>query len=439
MRDEAPLLRPSVPAAAPLASGTVPRTNAYSWYVLAMLALVNMINYVDRNILSVLIGPIKQEFGVSDEAMGLLTGLAFIIVHSLFGLPLARLADRTSRRTVVAVGVAVWSAMTAVMGLASSFGQLLFLRMGVGIGEAAGAPPSHSLLSDYFPPEKRATALSLFGMGVYAGTMFGYFAAGSLGEAFGWRMAFVAVGLPGLLLAAVVGTTVREPARAAPAADESILFVLRYLLSKPAFVFLMLAASFHAIAAYAAIVWTPTFYGRVHGMTLSEIGLWLGLVSGVGGAIGALGGGLLSDRLGRSDKRGYAWVAACVALLASPASFLAYFLTDSPSTSLFAYFGFILLIGAYNGPLHAMNQFLAKPRMRSMSVAIQLLIVNLIGGVIGPWSVGRACDGLRPEYGELGIRPAMAVTVGACTIVASFFYLATSRSLRQGIEDAAKP
>ena len=431
MRDDAP--RSDAPS-----TGSAPKTSAYSYYVLLMLALVNMINYVDRNILSVLIGPIKQEFQVSDEAMGLLTGLAFIIVHSLFGLPLARLADRTSRRTVVAVGVAVWSAMTAVMGLASSFGQLLFLRMGVGIGEAAGAPPSHSLLSDYFPPEKRATALSLFGMGVYAGTMFGYFAAGSLGEAFGWRMAFVAVGLPGLLLAALVGATVREPARAAPAADESILFVLRYLLSKPAFVFLMMAASFHAIAAYAAIIWTPSFYGRVHGMTLSQIGIWLGLVSGVGGAIGALGGGLVSDRLGRSDKRWYAWVAACVALLASPASLAAYLFADTPQTSLAAYFVFILLIGAYNGPLHAMNQFLAKPRMRSMSVAIQLLIVNLVGGVIGPWSVGRACDVLRPEYGEAGIRHAMWVAIGVCTVFASLFYLATSRSLRRGIADASE-
>lgn len=432
-------LSPPPAASSPNAAAGAPAPSAYSYYVLLMLGLVNMLNYVDRNILSVLITPIKDEFQVSDEAMGLLTGLAFMVVHSLFGLPLARLADRTTRRTVIAVGVAVWSAMTAVMGLASSFGQLLFLRMGVGIGEAAGAPPSHSLLSDYFPPERRATALSLFGMGIYAGTMFGYFAAGSLGEQFGWRYTFVVVGIPGLALAALVGATVREPVRAAPAADESILFVLRYLLSKPAFVFLMIAASFHATAAYAAIIWTPTFYGRVHGMTLSQIGLWLGLVSGVGGAIGALGGGLLSDRLGRSDKRWYAWLASIVALLAAPLSLVAYLLTDTPRASLFAYFGFILLIGAYNGPLHAMNQFLAKPRMRSTSVAIQLLIVNLVGGAIGPWAVGRACDVLRPEYGEAGIRHVLWVAIAVCSCLASLFYLATSRSLRQGIADAAEP
>lgn len=416
-----------------------PPRGRYPYYVLLMLGLVNMMNYVDRNILSVLITPIKTEFGVSDEAMGLLTGLAFIVVHSLFGLPLARLADRTSRRTVIAAGVAVWSAMTAFMGMAGSFAQLAFLRMGVGIGEAAGAPPSHSLLSDYFPAEKRATALSLFGMGVYAGTMFGYFAAGSLGEEFGWRMTFVAVGLPGLLLALLVGATVREPVRAAPAADESILFVLRYLASKPSFVFLMMAASFHAIAAYAAIVWTPTFYVRAHGMSLSQVGLWLGLVSGVGGAIGALSGGLLADRLGRDDKRWYAWVATAVAFLAAPAGLLAYLVAEDGRTSLFFYFAFILMIGAYNGPLHAMNQFLAKPRMRSTSVAIQLLIVNLIGGIIGPWVVGRASDVLRPEYGEAGIRHAMwaTVVVGGC--LASIFYFATSIHLRRNIAEANEP
>ena len=414
-------------------------SRGYPYYVLLMLALVNMMNYVDRNILAVLLQPIKLEFGVSDEQLGLLTGFAFIVVHSLFGLPLARLADRTARRTVIAWGVAVWSAMTAAMGLATSFSQLLVLRMGVGIGEAAGAPPSHSLLSDYFPPERRATMLSLFGMGIYAGTMFGYFVAGWIGEQFGWRTTFVVVGLPGILLALLVGTTVREPVRAAPEADESIGFVLRYLASKPSFVFLMLAASFHAIAAYAAMMWTPMFYQRVHGLSLAQVGLWLGLVLGIGGAIGALSGGLLADRLGRRDFRWYAWVASAVALLAVPTSLATYLLTDDGPSSLAVYFLFILMIGAYNGPLHAMNQFLARPRMRSTSVAAQLLIVNLVGGVIGPWVVGRASDVLRPEYGELGIRYALAVTIGVGATFASLFYFLTSLQLRQNIAEASDP
>jgi len=416
-----------------------PTSRAYAYYVLVVLGLVNTLNYVDRNILSVLVEPIKRDFALSDEQVGLFTGLAFMVAHSLFGLPLARIADRTTRRSVVAWGVAAWSAMTAAMGLASSYGQLLLLRMGVGIGEAAAAPPSHSMLSDYFPPEKRATALSLFGMGVYAGIMFGYFAAGWIGEHFGWRQTFFVVGMPGLVMALVVGATVREPARAVPVPGESVLFVLRYLATKPAFVFLMIAASFHAIGAYAAIMWTPTFYIRVHGLTLLEVGLRLGLVSGVAGAIGAIAGGLLADRFGRHDLRWYAWIASIVALLAAPASLVAYRTLDTAESSLAAYAVFILLIGGYNGPLHAMNQFLAKPRMRATSVAVQLLIVNLIGGVVGPWVVGRGSDALSGSSGELAIREALSATVAVATVLACLFYFATSLYLRRDVAEAAKP
>ena len=412
--------------------------SAYPYYVLFVLGLVNLFNYVDRHILSVLIRPVQEEFGVSDEWMGVLTGLAFVTIHSLVGIPLARLADRKTRRTVIAVGVAVWSTMTALTGLAQSFWHLLILRMGVGIGEAAGAPPSHSLISDYFEPARRATALSIYSMGVYAGIMFGYFAAGLMGEAFGWRLTFVAVGLPGLGLALLVRGTVREPPRVAPVETESVWDVLRYLSSKPAFVALMAAASFHSVAAYSAVIWTPTFLGRVHDLSLSEVGLGLGLVSGVGGAAGTLAGGILADRWGRRDARGYGWIAALAAFLAAPAAGL-YLLADSASAALWSYLVFILLVGAYNGPLHAMNQFLAKPRMRAMSVAIQLLIVNLVGGGLGPWLVGRLSDTLRPEYGDHAIRYSLLAVICVNAILAGAFYLICGTTLRRGIAEAEAP
>jgi predicted MFS family arabinose efflux permease len=407
----------------------------YPYYVLFVLGLVNLFNFVDRHILSVLIIPIQQEFGVSDEWMGILTGLAFVIVHSLFGIPLARLADRTTRRTVIAVGVAVWSAMTALTGLAQAFWQLLILRMGVGIGEAAGAPASHSLISDYFEPSRRATALSVYSIGVYAGIMFGYFAAGWIGENFGWRWTFVAVGLPGLGLAALVRWSVREPPRSGPVTAESWVDVLLYLGSKPAFVMLMIAASLHALAAYSAVIWTPTFLGRVHGMSLSQVGLWLGGVSGIGGAIGTLAGGTLADRLGRRDARWYGWIAAIAAFGSVPAAAL-YLLAESGAATLWAYLVFIILVGAYNGPLHAMNQFLAKPRMRAMAVAIHLLVVNSIGGALGPWLVGRLSDTLRPDYGEDGIRYSMLAAIGVSAFLAGVFYLIASVTLRKGIAEA---
>lgn len=409
---------------------------AYAYYVLFALGLVNMFNYIDRHILSILLVPVQNDFGVSDESMGLLTGMAFVVVHSLFGIPLARLADRTTRRSVVAAGVAVWSTLTALSGAAQSFWQLLVLRMGVGIGEAAGAPPSHSLISDYFEPARRATALSIYSTGVYAGIMFGYFAAGWIGEHFGWRMTFLAIGLPGLLLAGLIRATIREPRRHDGFfAAESLGSVLRYLFRKPAFAALMTAASFHSVAAYGAVVWTPTFLVRVHGLSLSEIGGWLGLISGLAGAVGTLAGGALADRLGRRDPRWYAWVAAGAAFGAIPCAVL-YLQAESGVAALLAYVPFILLVGAYNGPLHAMNQWLARPRMRAMSVAIQLLIVNIVGGGVGPWLVGRMNDALRGDLGEAGIRVSMLVTLGVGAFFAGSFYCVTGVFLREGIADS---
>jgi MFS family permease len=197
----------------------------------------------------------------------------------------------------------------------------------------------------------------------------------------------------------------------------------------------MIAASFHALAAYSAVIWTPTLLGRVHGMSLSEVGLWLGCVSGIGGAVGTLAGGMLSDRLGRRDARWYGWVAALAAFGAIPAAAL-YLLAESGAAALGMYLVFILLVGAYNGPLHAMNQFLAKPRMRAMSVAVQLLIVNSIGGGLGPWLVGRLSDSLRPEYGEEGIRYSMLAAIGVSAFLAGVFYLVASVTLRKGIAEA---
>ena len=410
-------------------------SSRYPYYVLFALGLVNMFNYVDRHIVSVLLVPIQQDFQVSDEWMGILTGLAFVVAHSLFGLPLARLADRTTRRTVVAAGVAVWSALTALCGLAQSFWQLVVLRMGVGIGEAAGAPPSHSLISDYFGPERRATALAIFSTGVYAGIMFGYFAAGWIGESLGWRLTFVVVGLPGLALAWLVHATVREPPRSPVEASETFVDVVRYLFRRRAYLALLFAASCHAIAAYGAVVWTPTFLSRVHGMTLFEVGTGLGLISGLGGACGALAGGAIADRLGRGDARWNAWVAAIAAFSAVPCAAL-YLRADGAVTALLWYLPYIMVVGAYNGPLHAMNQGLARPRMRAMAVAIHLMVVNLLGGGIGPWVVGRMNDALHPQFGDLAIRQSMLMVICIGSALAGIGYLITSVSLRRDLATA---
>ena len=268
-----------------------PQVTAYSYYVLAVLVLMNLFNFVDRQIVSVLLQQVKDEFLVSDEWLGLLSGMAFVVVHAVMGIPIARWADRGSRRDVIALGVFVWSALTALSGAARSFGTLVVLRAGVGIGEAAGTPPAHSLISDYFPPERRARALSIFAMGLYAGIMFGYLVAGWVGEHFGWRMTFVVVGLPGIALAALVFFTVREPERQTTVDSHPIGEVARYLFARPAYVCLLVAASVHAAAGYSIAHWGPTFLVRVHDFSYAEVGTALGLLTGLAGAAGALFGG----------------------------------------------------------------------------------------------------------------------------------------------------
>jgi MFS family permease len=425
------------PAPAPRQSpqGPAATSPGYANYVLGVLVLMNLLNHVDRNIVSVLLEPIRSEFQASDEWMGLLTGMAFMLVHATMGIPIALWADRGSRRSIVALGLAVWSAMTALSGLARSFPQLLVLRMGVGIGEAAGTPPSHSMISDYFPPERRATALATQALGLHAGIAFGYIAAGWLGQYFGWRATMVIVGLPGLVLALVVATTVKEPPRKTKVAAHPLGEVVRFLAGQRAYLFLLAAASFHAMAGYSMAHWGPTFLLRVHELSLASVGTWLGVFAFFAGGGGALLGGRMADRLGRRDPRWYAWTAAIAAFASLPFG-LGFLLLGSPVAAVACYAPQTLAIALYNGPLYAMNQALARPRMRAMAVAIHLFVVSIVGGGLGPWLVGRASDTLRATQGELGIRFALlgVFSLGVCA--AGFFYLLTARTLARDFEAA---
>jgi MFS family permease len=413
----------------------VSATSGYANYVLGVLVLMNLLNHVDRNIVSVLLEPIRADFQVSDEWMGLLTGMAFMLVHATMGIPIALWADRGSRRAIIALGLAVWSAMTALSGLARSFPQLLALRMGVGIGEAAGTPPSHSMISDYFPPERRATALATQALGLHAGIAFGYIAAGWLGHYFGWRATMVIVGLPGLLLALVVATTVREPPRKSKVAAHPFGEVVRFLAGQRAYLYLLVAASFHAMAGYSMAHWGPTFLLRVHELSLASVGTWLGVFAFVAGGGGAILGGRMADRLGRRDPRWYAWTAAIAAFAALPFG-LGFLMLGSTTAAVACYAPQTFAIALYNGPLYAMNQALAKPRMRAMAVAIHLFVVSIVGGGLGPWLVGRASDTLRATQGELGIRYALLGIFVLGVSAAGCFYLLTARSLARDFEAA---
>ena len=301
-------------------------------YALGVLVVVYTFNFIDRQILSILLEPIKQDLGLSDSALGMLTGFAFALFYATLGIPIARFADRSNRRNLIAWALAIWSAMTAVSGLAQNFWHLLLARIGVGVGEAGCSPPAHSMLADYFPTENRATALGIYSLGIPFGILFGFIAGGWLNEFFGWRVAFFIVGVPGLLLAILVRFTLREPPRGMAegrVADEeqpTIMETFRFLWSKRSFRHMAVGGGLTAFVGYGVITWVPSFLIRSYGMSTGDVGTYLGLILGIPGGIGIALGGYLADRYGARDTRWYLWIVS-VALIASTPLFFGVYLS----------------------------------------------------------------------------------------------------------------
>jgi predicted MFS family arabinose efflux permease len=404
-----------------------------------VLFLVYVFNFIDRTILAILLEPIKRDLGISDTAMGFLTGFAFAAFYTVAGIPIARWADRGVRRSIIAMGLAVWSLLTALSGLAQNFVQLALARVGVGVGEAAGSPPAHSILSDYFPVEKRATAISIYNTGIHVGIMIGAVAGGWINQFFSWRAAFFVVGLPGILLAVVVRFTIHEPPRGHSEvgtrddSSDALGDVLRYLLRRRSFVYFALAAGVTEIAGYGFTTWVPTFLIRVHGMETGAIGTWLGLVSGLGGASGALLGGFMADRLGRRDVRWYLWLGVVTNAATLPCLLL-FLHASSKVAALVAYFPALALWAMYLGPVIAISHRLVKLRMRAMASAILFFILNIIGMGIGPQLTGLMNDLLTPRFGVEAIRWSMTITTFGLVIATLLFWLG-SRAL---VADLAK-
>ncbi len=412
----------------------------YSRYVLGVLFLVYVFNFIDRQILGILLEDIKADLGVSDTAMGFLAGFAFVIFYTLAGIPIARLADRTSRRSIIAVGLVLWSVATAASGLARNFLQLALARVAVGVGEAAGSPPAHSLLSDYFPPERRATALSIYAAGVYVGAMLAFLAGGFIKEALGWRAAFFVVGIPGILLALIVRFTVAEPKRGQTeaqnldAAPVSTGDVIRYLGSCPPFLFMVSASAIQSLSGYSVLVWGPAFFSRVHGMSGSEIGTGLGIIIGVTGCLGGYLGGRLADHMGQRDARWYMRLPAIQSLIAVP-FIVAVTLADSGPMALFWFAPFYAISAMYVGPMHSMAQSLVKLRMRATTSAILLFVVNMVGLGLAPLVVGLLNDQVFVRFGPEAIRYSLLVMglAGGC---ASILFWLASRHLPEFLDRA---
>ena len=423
----------SLPLAAEEKKATSSR--AYSSYVLVILSLVSFFNYADRMVLSVLLQPIKLEFGFTDTQLGLLSGLAFTLFYATLGLPLARLADRRSRITIIACAMVVWSTMTALCGAAQNFTHLLLARIGVGAGEAGCIPPSHSLLGDYFSKERRAFAIGVHTAGGYLGIMIGLLVAGYIAEHYGWRWTFVWLGLPGVVVALIAWLTVREPVRGcmetgftSPGKSVKWQDAFAILFKRKTFRQIVMAYSLALFATYGMMQWIPTFFVRSHGMSLAEIGRIYGLATGIGGLIGVLAGGLLAPKLIRRDPRWELWLPALCYASAAPLYLLVFIMP--PDIALSTVFIANMIVALAIGPGLSSIQSVAEPHLRATAVAIVMFFSALLGQGGGPFLIGLISDRLLPYYGEHALRVALSVST-LLVFWSAFHFLFASRTLER--------
>lgn len=409
-------------------NGTPATSSAYRNYVLFILVVVNTLNFMDRTAISVLAPSIQKEFGVSNTLLGLVMGIAFTVFYATLGFPVARLLDRKRRNALLALVLAIWSGMTALCGAATNFLMLFLFRVGVGVGEAGAGPASHSLIGDYFRKLQRPVAIGFFSLGVPLGNFLGIFLGGMLVEAIGWRWTFVALGLPGILLALIVWLTVREPARggmddpadlAAMRAGEDIPLMenVKRLWASPTFRIMSFSAAPSALCGYGMNLWMPQFLQRVHEMSPAQYSLPLGAVIGIGGGLGAMLGGLITARAAARDARAFLSLPALSMLLFAAALLLAVWTRSMwvlyAAIAVAAFAQFYLM-----GPFFAVVQRLAPLRGRAVATAFFFFILATVGIGIGPLYVGAMNDLFRGAYGDAeGLRLAL-MTLPAISLIA---------------------
>ena len=397
------------------------------------LLVVYIFNFIDRQIVSILAEPIARDLHLSDSQLGMLTGLAFALFYATLGVPIARVADngRTNRSRLIAVCVAVWSAMTALCGLAQNFWQLLLARIGVGVGEAGCTPTAHALIADSLPPEKRAGGIAFFGLGIPIGGLLGTLIGGGMAQALGWREAFYVVGLPGLLLAVFVWFFLKDPrlaaaGRGAALTDApprlSMMASLKRLATSPAYCLVLSGAAMVAFLSYGKGVWVLVYFQRTHGLSVGQTALYVGLILGIAGIVGTWLGGWAADRWGKHDKRHMLTLPAWAMALAAPLLFAGYMVDDWR-------LAIALLVlptvanSAYYGPAYGAAQVLARPDTRAMAAAWMVFAQNLIGLGLGPLLFGALSDVLKPEYGQQSVRIVLYFAAWAGLLPALLFWL----------------
>jgi len=412
---------------------------------LALLFLVSLFNYLDRFVLSVLLPSIKKDLILSDTQLGLIV-TAFTWSYVLLAIPFARLADNHSRKATISVALAVWSAMTAACGLAQNFVQLAAARIMVGVGEAGATPPAHSMISDYFPLSVRAKALAVYGIGAPAGLMLGFISASWLAETYSWRIAFLCLGLPGIVLAICFYIFVKEPKRGLSEdeaiqkqAEEIVPFseTLATLMASPAFRHLCFATALYTVVYLAVISWLPSYFVRTFEMSLTEVGFWLGMVLGISQLIGMACCGIITDILVTRNRKWYCWIPALAMFISTPLFFIIFGTENAIISALAIFLAF--MIGVFQGPASfAAIQGLAPVRMRAMAVAVFLLLVNIIGGMIGPLFTGWLSDQFTSSYGDDSLKWALLIVSVVFGLWAGVHYLLAARTIDTELKSAVK-
>ena len=410
-------------------------------YALGLLVVVYTFNFIDRQILAILLPAIQEEFGINDSVLGFLAGSAFAMFYATLGVPIALLADRWNRRNLIAIAIALWSGMTALSGMAANVLQLALARIGVGVGEAGCSPPAHSMISDLYPPAKRSTAMGIFTLGISAGIMIAYLAGGWVAENIGWREAFFIVGLPGLVLALLVRFTISEPVRGQSDGKvdtndrAGIVKVAKFLVGRPSFLHLAVGSGLAAFGGYAVISFFPTFLYRSHGMNLSEIGTWLGFIVGLAGGLGFAGGGYVADRLGRRSQKQALW-GVSVAILVGWVFLVPVYLAGNPYVALAIFIVPTIFSNFYLATTFAQIQGLVKLRMRAVASALLLFILNIIGLGLGPQLTGILSDLLGSRFGDESMRVSLLIVACVVSPWAAWHYFAAGRHIERDLSRA---
>jgi predicted MFS family arabinose efflux permease len=417
-----------------------PPPKRYRYYVLAILVVVYTLNFLDRQVLGILVKPIKAELGLSDTQVGLMGGLAFASLYATLGLPIAYLADRGSRRRIMSWSLALWSAFTAVCGFTHNFVQIFLARVGVGIGEAGGVAPAYSMISDYFPKEQRARALSVYSLGIPIGSALGILAGGLIAAKINWRAAFMIVGAVGIVVAPIFRYTVKDPKRGGwPAASSTAPAPVRFrevfdiVSNKSSFWLLAFGAGCSSVCGYGVAFWLPSFFMRSLHLDLVDTSWYYAAITLGGGGLGILGGGLLADRVGKLNRAAYSIIPAIAFMIALPCFFAAVHL----SSPLAAFPLFLIPTGLnllWLGPIITAVQHLVPGHMRTTASAMFLLINNLLGIATGYYYFGAVSDALKPRYGDESLRYAIYSGLGFYVIAATLFLIASRRLKQHWVE-----